>query len=89
MGWLWASSLGPDPVPYFRIFNPWIQAKKYDKDAEYIKTYLPELKDVPAKDIHKWYDPDVRNKWINKVDYCEPIVVHEVQRKKALKLFKS
>jgi deoxyribodipyrimidine photo-lyase len=89
MGWLWASSLGPDPVPYFRIFNPWIQSKKYDKNAEYIKKYLPELKDVPAEDIHKWYDSNIRNKWINKVDYCEPIVIHEIQRKKALSLYKS
>ena len=86
MGWLWASSLGPDPVPYFRIFNPWIQSKKYDKNAEYIKTYLPQLQQVPAEDLHKWYDPEVRKKWSH-IDYCEPIVVHEVQRKKALKMY--
>jgi len=88
MGWLWASSLGPDPVPYFRIFNPWIQSKKYDKNAEYIKTYLPQLKEVPAEDLHKWYDPEVRKKWSH-IDYCEPIVVHEVQRKKALKMYSA
>ena len=44
--WGWASGSGADSQPYFRIFNPWTQSLKHDKNAEYIKKWIPELKDV-------------------------------------------
>ena len=44
-GWQWASGSGCDAAPYFRIFNPTLQAKKFDKAAEYIRTWVPEYKD--------------------------------------------
>ena len=85
-GHQWAASTGTDSQPYFRIFNPWTQQKKYDKDCEYIKKWIPELKDVPNKHIHEWnkYYKEHQN-----IDYPEPIVEHDVQRKKALDLFKN
>ncbi|MGX6960332.1 MAG: cryptochrome/photolyase family protein [Rickettsia endosymbiont of Pentastiridius leporinus] len=51
-GWQWASSCGTDAQPYFRIFNSYTQGKNFDPDAEYIKKYLPTLKNVPPHIIH-------------------------------------
>ena len=53
--WQWIASTGTDPKPYFqRLFNPWLQSKKFDKECEYIKYWIPELKEVPNKEIHEW-----------------------------------
>jgi deoxyribodipyrimidine photo-lyase len=80
----WVAGTGASHMPTFRVFNPWIQSKKYDPDATYIKKWVPELKDVPAKDIHNW------NKTYQKypdTDYPEPIVDHDEQKKKILKMY--
>ena len=45
--WQWVSSSGADSQPYFRIFNPWLQSKRFDTDGTYIKKYLPVLNDIP------------------------------------------
>ena len=50
--WQWVAGTGCDASPWFRIFNPWIQQEKFDSNALYIKTWIPELKDLPAKEIH-------------------------------------
>ncbi len=50
--WQWCSSTGCDASPYFRVFNPWIQQKKFDPDAEYIKKWIPELRVLSPKEIH-------------------------------------
>ena len=87
-GWQWASSTGADSQPYFRIFNPWSQQLKFDKECVYIKKWLPQLKNVDNKIIHKWnelWDDELYNKDIH---YIKPIVEHDVQRKLALKLYK-
>jgi deoxyribodipyrimidine photo-lyase len=51
--WQWGASTGCDAQPYFRIFNPWRQQEKFDKDCTYIKKWVPELAPFPAKAIHK------------------------------------
>jgi deoxyribodipyrimidine photo-lyase len=51
-GWQWSASTGADCMPYFRVFNPMIQSKKYDPKGEFIKKYLPEYKDISIKQIH-------------------------------------
>lgn len=51
--WQWAASTGCDAQPYFRTFNPWIQAKKFDPECEYIKKWIPELRAFDAKMIEK------------------------------------
>ena len=82
-GWQWAASTGCDPQPYFRIFNPWLQSKKFDPDAHYIKKYVSELKSAPIEVIH---DPESdRSKW----GYPKPIVDHAEQKKKALLIYKK
>ena len=78
-GWQWAASTGCDPQPYFRIFNPWLQSKKFDPDGKYIKEYVPELRDLEPKLLHQPVAID---------DYPSPIVEHSVQRDKALALYK-
>ena len=51
--WQWIASTGVDPKPYFqRLFNPWLQSKKYDPEADYIKKWIPSLKNIPAKELH-------------------------------------
>jgi deoxyribodipyrimidine photo-lyase len=42
-GWQWASGSGCDAAPYFRIFNPWLQTKKFDPDLKYIRKWIPEF----------------------------------------------
>jgi len=60
--WNWSSSFGLDHTSFPRLMNPWTQSKKYDPDAKYIKTWIPELKNISAEAIHKWdveYTSDV------------------------------
>jgi deoxyribodipyrimidine photo-lyase len=54
--WQWVAGTGADAAPYFRIFNPWLQQKKFDPDATYIKMWVKELSDVPVATIHAWED---------------------------------
>ena len=88
-GWQWVAGCGADAAPYFRIFNPILQGEKFDKDGYYIKRWLPELKNVPKKFIHKPWE--LKDESILKIDkdYPSPIVIHEEARKKALRAFKS
>lgn len=84
--WQWTSGSGADSQPYFRIFNPWRQAEEYDTNCVYIKKWIPELKDVPNKDIFNW-----ETEWINYKDikYPKPICNYEEQRDKAIKMYKD
>ena len=52
LSWQWSSGTGVDPQPYFRIFNPYLQAKKFDADALYIKRWMKELQELDVKDIN-------------------------------------
>lgn len=82
--WQWAASTGADSVPYFRIFNPYLQSAKFDKDAIFIKSVLKELKDVPAKQIHS--ENGVQSNIF--LDYPKQIVSIDFSRKRAIEEFK-
>ncbi len=84
-GWQWSSGSGTDSQPYFRIFNVWTQAKKFDKDCKYIKKWIPELEDIPSKDILNW---DKCHKKYD-INYPNPMVDHKETRERALELFKK
>jgi deoxyribodipyrimidine photo-lyase len=72
-----------DNLPYVKIFNPWTHSKEHDPDATYIKRWVPELRDVPVKDIHGW-----EKRWINYEGiYTRPIVDYAERREKAMKLY--
>ncbi|OOG41774.1 deoxyribodipyrimidine photolyase [Rhodanobacter sp. C06] len=58
LGWQWVAGCGADAAPYFRVFNPYTQAAKFDPDASYLKRWLPELATLPPKLLHEpWRDP--------------------------------
>ncbi|BFI96122.1 MAG: deoxyribodipyrimidine photo-lyase [Rhodanobacter sp.] len=58
LGWQWVAGCGADAAPYFRVFNPYTQAAKFDPEAVYLKRWLPELAALPAKLLHEpWRDP--------------------------------
>ena len=84
LSWQWSAGTGVDPQPYFRVFNPYLQSKKFDKDALYIKKYVPELQDVEAKHLHNeayLFSHDIPG-------YPKPMLHHKEAAKKAIELFK-
>lgn len=91
-GWQWASSVGCDAQPWFRIFNPVTQSERFDPSGKFIRQYLPELDRVPDKFIHApWTMPESVQRECGVqigLDYPMPIVDHKCQREKALALFK-
>lgn len=82
--WLWAFGQ-LDSGGYIRIFNPWRQSEKYDKNCEYIKKWIPELRHVNNNDIHKW---NVSYKNYPDVKYPKPMVDYDKERDKTLDVFK-
>jgi deoxyribodipyrimidine photo-lyase len=85
-GWGWVSSSSTDSQPFFRIFNPYRQAENFDKECEYIKKWIPELKDVPAKDILNW--EETHNNYPN-IKYPAPIFDFAESKEKTLKMYKA
>ncbi|HHH5387786.1 TPA: deoxyribodipyrimidine photo-lyase [Streptococcus pyogenes] len=87
-GWQWAASTGTDAVPYFRIFNPVTQGKRFDPKGEFIKAYLPQLEHVPEKYLHEpWKMPKNLQESVSCIigtDYPQPIVDHAKQREQAI-----
>ncbi|HMT02556.1 MAG TPA: deoxyribodipyrimidine photo-lyase [Burkholderiales bacterium] len=86
--WQWCASTGCDAQPYFRIFNPLLQSKKFDKKGIYIKKYVPELDKLSEKDIHAPYLSKTLPLTLGK-DYPYPIVTHNIQVKLFKELFKK
>lgn len=83
--WQWCASTGCDAQPYFRIFNPWLQQKKFDTDCAYIKKWVSELRPVAPATIHTWYKP----KHSNIKNYPRPIIKHDKEVKKTKLLYKK
>lgn len=83
--WQWAASTGCDAQLYFRIFNPWLQQKRFDPECIYIKRWLPELKHLSAKAIHELD----RNESARPSNYPAPIVEHSLQKIHAEEMFRA
>ena len=83
--WQWVAGCGADAAPYFRIFNPILQGEKFDPNGEYVKKWIPELRNVPIKWIHKpWMaPPELLDIKIGR-EYPLPIVDHIEARNRAL-----
>ncbi|WP_096389305.1 cryptochrome/photolyase family protein [Halopenitus persicus] len=88
-GWQWAASTGTDAQPYFRIFNPMTQGERYDPDAEYVTTYVPELRGVDPDLIHSWHELDPERRGSVAPEYPAPIVDHAERREEALATFEA
>lgn len=89
MGWQWVAGCGVDAAPYFRIFNPSLQAKKFDPEAVYIKKYVPELAKLSSAEIHEM--PMLEKNLFSNINksYIDPIVNHESAKKSALEKYKK
>lgn len=85
LSWQWSAGTGVDPQPYFRIFNPYTQTFKFDKEGKYIKKYLPELENIPKKFLA---DESLLGQ-CTIANYLKPIVDHKISSKKALDYFHS
>ena len=90
--WQWVAGTGADAAPYFRIFNPVTQSKKFDPDGVYIKKYIPELKNIPSKYIHLPSEMDENTLLSYDIklgeDYPIPIVDLSLSRQRALDEFR-
>ena len=79
-GWQWVAGTGTDASPYFRIFNPITQSRKFDPEGEYLRRWLPEIAHLPNRSIH--------SPWTEKAgapaDYPPPIVDHGQERQESL-----
>ncbi|MBL8379700.1 MAG: deoxyribodipyrimidine photo-lyase [Burkholderiales bacterium] len=91
-GWQWAASTGCDAQPYFRIFNPVTQSERFDPEGAFIRRYVPELADLPAKAIHApWLVPPSTLTAAGVrlgEDYPLPVVDHALARERTLARFK-
>ena len=84
-GWQWVAGSGTDPAPFFRIFNPVKQGLDFDPDGEYVRRYVPELRDVPGAAVHEpWKLPGGPP-----AGYPERIVDHAEERKESLRRFEA
>lgn len=85
--WQWAASTGTDSIPYFRIFNPTSQSKRFDPQGAFIRKWLPELTNIPNHAIH---EPHL---WAKRqhlaLNYPLPIIDHQKSRLDTLAAFKS
>jgi deoxyribodipyrimidine photo-lyase len=89
--WQWIAGCGVDAAPYFRIFNPVSQARKFDPEGTYIRHYIPELKDLPTNYLFSpWIAPPAVLSTAGVelgVNYPKPIVDLAQSRKQALQEF--
>ena len=79
-GWQWTAGCGTDASPYYRVFNPIEQGRRFDPDGVYIKRFVPELAHLSAPDIHSPWE--VLDGLIN--GYPQPIVDHATERLESL-----
>jgi deoxyribodipyrimidine photo-lyase len=84
-GWQWSAGTGADAAPYFRIQNPWSQAKRHDPEGLYIKRWVAELREVP---VERLFEPPRDGKPIAK-GYPLPCVDHAAERERTLGIFKT
>jgi deoxyribodipyrimidine photo-lyase len=83
-GWQWAASTGTDAQPWFRIFNPVAQGERFDPQGDYVRRFVPELRDVPDRWLQRpWEAPTPPR------DYPAPILDHAERRARALRRFEA
>lgn len=87
-GWQWSASTGCDAQPWFRIFNPVLQSRRFDPQGAYIRRWIPELSQVPVERLHApWEMGPLEQQAAHCVigrDYPAPVVLHEQARRRTL-----
>ena len=82
-GWQWIACTGSDPAPYFRVFTPVKQGRDHDPDGEYIRRWVPELRELDGADVHEpWRLPGGPPR-----GYPSPVVDHAAERAEALRRY--
>ena len=93
VSWQWVAGCGIDAAPFFRIFNPILQGKKFDPEGSYVRLWVPELSQLPDIHVHEpWKESPQKLKScgvILGVNYPYPVVDHRSARNRALSLFRS
>ncbi|KAI8925437.1 DNA photolyase, FAD-binding/Cryptochrome [Entophlyctis helioformis] len=87
-GWQWSASTGTDSQPYFRVFNPLLQSRKFDGAGDYIREFVPELRGLPPSAIHAPADVLSAAEFA-KLGYPRPIVDHAAARLRCIEAFKK
>ncbi len=91
-GWQWSAGTGTDAAPYFRIFNPILQSKKFDPEGKYIRRWIPELAQIPTKYIHTPWEmsPAQQGEFGVQIGqtYPGPVIDHAFARQRTLDAFK-
>jgi deoxyribodipyrimidine photo-lyase len=82
-GWQWTAGTGTDAAPFFRVFNPIAQGRRFDPDGDYVRRFVPELRHLVGADVH---EPPVGTGELfsAQLDYPAPIVDHAAERREAL-----
>ncbi|MDQ2747986.1 MAG: DNA photolyase family protein [Actinomycetota bacterium] len=84
-GWQWTAGSGTDPAPFFRVFNPTTQGRKFDPEGDYVRRWVPELRGVGGTAVHEpWRLPGGLP-----AGYPPPIVEHARERAEALARYQS
>ncbi len=93
INWQWVAGCGADAAPYFRIFNPVLQGKKFDPDGNYVRKFVPELAAMPDKFIHAPWEANAEVLAAAKIklgcDYPHPIISLTRGRERALAAYKK
>jgi deoxyribodipyrimidine photo-lyase len=85
-GWQWAASTGTDAAPYFRVFNPHRQSRRYDPEGLFIRRYVPELRELDSGSIH---DPSaIDRRDFSRLGYPAPLCDHGQARRQVISAFK-
>ena len=84
-GWQWSASTGCDAAPYFRVFNPVTQSRRFDPEGDFLRRFVPELATLDAKRIH---DPSQLPPLERRaLDYPEPLVDLAACRERAIRVW--
>ena len=82
-GWQWSASTGTDAAPYFRVFNPTTQGRRFDPCGTFTREMVPELTDLSGRYLFEPHSAGVE------LDYPEPIVEHRFARQRAIAAFRQ